>query len=59
MGLIGSFSIVKRLSDDMHIFVDPYFRYNLSNMTTSQSPFNQKFNLAGVTFGLRFNLNRK
>jgi hypothetical protein len=59
MGLIGSFSIVKRLSEDMHIFVDPYFRYNLSNMTSSQSPFNQKFNLAGVTFGLRFNLNRK
>jgi hypothetical protein len=59
MGLIGSFSIVKRLSDDLHIFVDPYFRYNLSNMTSSQSPFNQKFNLAGVTFGLRFNLNRK
>lgn len=59
LGLIGSFSVVKRLSDDMHIFFEPYFRYNLSNMTTSQSSFSQRFSLGGLAVGLRFNLNRK
>ena len=59
MGLYGSFSVVKRLSDDMHVFVEPYFRYNLSNMTTAQSKYNQKFSLGGLSIGLRLNLNRK
>jgi hypothetical protein len=59
LGLYGSFSVVKRLSEDMHIFLEPYFRYNLSNMTTPQSTYNQKFSLGGLAIGLRFNLNRK
>jgi hypothetical protein len=58
LGLYGSVSIVKKLGEDLHFFVEPYFRYNLSNMTTSQSSYNQKFSLGGVSFGLRFNLNR-
>ncbi len=59
LGLYGSISVVKRLSDDMHIFVEPYFRYNLSNMTTPQASFKQKLNIGGLSVGLRFNLNRK
>ena len=59
LGLYGGLSVVKRLSDDMHIFFEPYFRYNLSNMTTDQSSFNQKFSFGGLAIGLRFNLNRK
>ena len=59
IGLYGGISVVKRLSDDLHIFVEPYFRYNLSNMTTSQSKYNQKFNVGGLAIGLRLNLNRK
>lgn len=59
LGLYCGLSIVKRLGDDMHIFFEPYFRYNLSNMTTDQSRFNQKFSFGGLSIGLRFNLNRK
>jgi len=59
LGLYGGISIVKRLSDDLHVFVEPYFRYNLSNMTTAQSSYNQKFSLGGLSIGLRFNLNRQ
>jgi hypothetical protein len=59
LGLYGSISVVKRLSDEMHVFVEPYFRYNLSNITTAQAPFTQKFSLGGLAVGLRFNLNRK
>ncbi len=59
LGLIGSISVVKRLSDDMHIFFEPHFRYNLSDMTTPQSSFKQRFSIGGLSVGLRFNLNRK
>jgi hypothetical protein len=59
MGLVGSVSLVKKLSDDLHIFAEPYFRYNLSNMTTPNAPYNQKFSLGGIAVGVRLNLNRQ
>lgn len=59
LGIYAGVSIIKRLSDDMHVFAEPYFRYNLSNMTTPQSSYNQKFSLGGISIGLRFNLNRQ
>ncbi len=58
LGLYAGFSITKQLSEDLHVFVEPYFRYNLSNMTSAQSSFNQKFSVGGLTIGLKFNLNR-
>lgn len=59
LGLIGGISVIKRLSDDMHLFFEPYFRYNLSNMTSDQASYRQKFSVGGLSIGLRFNLNRK
>lgn len=59
LGLIGSFSVVKKMSEDMHVFFEPYFRYNLSNMTTEQASFKQRFSVGGLAIGLRINLNRK
>lgn len=59
LGLTGSVSIVKRLSDDLHLFAEPYFRYNLSDMSTAQSGFKQRVSIGGLQLGLRFNLNRK
>lgn len=59
LGLYGGVSISKKLSDDMHVFAEPYFRYNLSNMTTPNAPYNQKFHLGGLSLGVRINLNRQ
>lgn len=59
MGLIGSVSLVKKLGEDLHIFAEPYFRYNFSNMTTPNAPYNQKFSLGGIAVGVRLNLNRQ
>ncbi|MES2372578.1 MAG: hypothetical protein V4557_08365 [Bacteroidota bacterium] len=59
MGLYGSISVVKKLSEGMHIFAEPYFRYNLSDMTTPQANFKQRFNFGGLQVGLRFNINSK
>lgn len=58
LGLYGGISIVKKLSDDLHIFAEPYFRYNLSDMTNPQASYKQRFSLGGISLGLRFNLNR-
>jgi hypothetical protein len=59
LGLYGGVSISKKLSDDMQVFAEPYFRYNLSNMTTPNAPYNQKFSLGGISLGVRINLNRQ
>lgn len=59
MGLVGSVSLVKKLGEDLHIFAEPYFRYNFSNMTTPNAPYNQKFSLGGIAVGVRLNLNRQ
>lgn len=59
LGLYAGFSVVKRLSDDLHIFVEPHLRYNLSNMTSPGSAYHQKFSIGGLSLGVRLNLNRK
>ncbi|HVZ25952.1 MAG TPA: hypothetical protein VG842_07860 [Sediminibacterium sp.] len=59
LGLYGGISVVKSLGDDLSLFFEPYFRYNLSNMTTDQAPYRQKFTLGGLSIGLRWNLNRQ
>jgi len=58
MGLYTSFSLIKRINNNTHLFFEPYFRYNLSNMTNSISPYNQRFHIGGLSVGLRFDLNR-
>lgn len=58
MGLYSSISVLKRINENTQLFFEPYFRYNLSNMTNSQSPYNQKFQVGGLAIGLRFSLNR-
>lgn len=58
LGLTGSISIVKKLSEGLHVFAEPYFRYNLSDMSTTQSGFRQRLSLGGLAVGLRLNLNR-
>ncbi len=58
MGLYSSISVLKRINENTHLFFEPYFRYNLSNMTNTASPYNQRFQVGGLAIGLRFDLNR-
>ena len=58
MGLYSSLSIQKRIGENTHLFFEPYFRYNLKNMTNDLSPYSQRFQVGGLAIGLRFNLNR-
>ncbi|BDQ11569.1 hypothetical protein TEGAF0_07860 [Sediminibacterium sp. TEGAF015] len=59
LGLYAGFNITKRINYNTQLFFEPYLRYNLSNITTTGAPFNQKFSIGGLALGLRFNLNNR
>lgn len=59
MGLYSSISVLKRINENTQLFFEPYFRYNLSDMTNGQSPYNQRFHVGGLAVGLRFSLNNR
>lgn len=56
LGLYAGFRIAKDINDKTQLFVEPHFRYNLSNMTTPNTSFNQKINVTGVNIGLRIKI---
>jgi hypothetical protein len=56
LGLYAGFRIAKDINDKTQLFVEPHFRYNLSNMTTPNTSFNQKINVTGVNVGLRIKI---
>jgi len=58
MGLYSSISVMKKINENTHLFFEPYFRYNLQNLTTEQSPFNQRMHIGGLAIGVRYHLNR-
>ena len=57
VGLYAGFSLLKKTGDRTELFMEPYFRYNISNMTNNKSMFNQKFQVAGINIGVRYKLN--
>jgi hypothetical protein len=59
LSLYGGVSFLKRLGERMEVFAEPYFRYSLSNMTNSNSPFNQKINIAGINLGIRYKITNR
>lgn len=59
MGLYGGISILKKMGENTQLFFEPYFRYNLSAITSGQASYQQKFSLGGLSVGLRYNLNRQ
>lgn len=57
VGLYAGLTILKPINENMHWFAEPYFRYNLSDMTRDKSPFAQKFHVAGINLGIRYKIN--
>lgn len=55
LGIYAGFSILTPVAKHTELFFEPYFRYNLSNM--SNGAFTQKFNASGLSVGLRYKLN--
>ncbi len=57
VGLFTGFSVLKKAGKSTDFFAEPYFRYNVSNITNNRSVFNQKFDVTGLNIGLRYKLN--
>jgi len=47
------------LNDKLSLFVEPYIRYRLSNMTDYPYLFPKKIHVAGLSWGVRYNFNFK
>jgi hypothetical protein len=58
VGVYASLSLIKRVSEKAELFMEPYARYNISNMTNNKSLYNQKFEVAGINLGIRYKINR-
>lgn len=58
LGLYGGLSIIKNIGANTSIFAEPYFRYNLFSITNSSSLINEKYKVAGVLLGVRYNLSK-
>ena len=56
VGFLGSASVYYKLTDKMHLVVEPYFRYNLSPMSKDNLNLQQKNHTVGMRMGLRFDL---
>ncbi|HEV8084514.1 MAG TPA: hypothetical protein VGP55_15005 [Chitinophagaceae bacterium] len=55
ISLYAGVSLAKSISNKLQIFAEPYFSYRLSYMTKPRAPFKQKINIAGLSFGLKYN----
>jgi hypothetical protein len=56
VGFIGSVSFYYKLNEKLHLLAEPYFRYNLTPASKEELTFKQKYNTAGLRFGLRLDL---
>jgi hypothetical protein len=56
IGFLGSVSVYYKLTDKLHLLLEPFFRYNLSPMSKENLNLQQKFNTAGLRAGVRFDL---
>lgn len=56
VGFLGSISVYYKMTDNMHLLLEPYFRYNLSPMSKQNLNLQQKYNIAGLRAGVRVDL---
>jgi hypothetical protein len=56
VGFFASMSIYKRLNDRIHLFGEPYVRYNFNPVTQSNNLVKQRYFNTGMQLGIRYNL---
>lgn len=56
VGFLGSISVYYKMTDKMHLVLEPYFRYNLSPMSKENLNLQQKYHIAGLRAGVRIDL---
>lgn len=55
IGLYFGADLSKNINKKIDLFAEPFFQFNVKNMTNSFQPFNQYMHLTGINLGLRFN----
>lgn len=55
VGVFASFSIYKPVGNNLQLFAEPYFRYNLRPVTQSSNFVVQRYSVSGMQLGLRYN----
>jgi hypothetical protein len=55
MGVFASFSIYKKLNDRIHLFGEPYVRYNFNPVTQENNFMKQRYLITGMQLGIRYN----
>ena len=56
VGFLGSVSLYYKMTDKLHLLLEPYFRYNLSPMSKENLNLQQKYNIMGIRAGVRVDL---
>ena len=56
VGFLGSVSVYYKMTDKLHLVLEPYFRYNLSPMSKENLNLQQKYHIAGLRAGLRMDM---
>lgn len=56
VGLTGGVGFYYKLTDQLHLLAEPYFRYNLQPMSKSGLALQQKYNTIGLHLGVRLDL---
>jgi hypothetical protein len=56
VGFIGAVSVYYKLNDRLHLMAEPYFRYTFSPMNKENITLKQKYQTAGLRFGIRLDL---
>ncbi len=56
LGFMAGASMYYKLNEKLHLLAEPYFRYNLTPMSNERLTFKQKYNTAGLRFGVRLDL---
>ena len=53
IGFMGAVSVYYKLNNRLHLFAEPYFRYNFSPASKAELTLKQKYNTAGLRLGVR------
>jgi len=56
VGFMGAVSLYYKLTENLHLMAEPYFRYNFGQMNRTELTIKQKYNTAGFKLGVRLDI---
>jgi|ERR1700722_1693406 len=51
--------LAKKINEKISLFIEPYFRYRLSNMAIDDQAFTEKIDVGGVSLGVRYRFKKQ